>query len=779
MGDSDTMMARNTKTHRCHRCCRNFARLEHLQRHERSHTKEKPFNCALCTKSFSRKDLLTRHDRLTHQEQTINVQTTQVVMMMSPSPTRYSTTAASASTAGNGSVPADEPLPPQSTSLPGSGVGMPDSAAPIDPDHFPIQNLDLSMEDFTHDFTAFMDSVPIPNHIFSPTFQPLPVIFSEDGLSPSFEILQSEAQLERHARLRVDPQASDPGCNILSTYGSRLPSLEPRGEHAQMPSRAQYHGPKDHLFVSVQGRERILGQLSLFPSCVPIGFALPSRYALSRFVAAYFNVFHEHYPFLHVPTFELETVRVELLLAIAAVGTRYSRDWEVGVELFHLAKAITLEGLHRRRTAALTHRNGLAQVREPESRNRYDLVEVIQALLLLMAIATWFNEEPAVYEALSIRSVVDSLIREVELKDRRKSSPPNWRDWVKYESLKRTKLVIFCFFNIHTIVFDMPPMMLSGELYSDLPCSENEWKAASETLWRESSDLLAPPQDFQAAFEQLFIPTGHESYSMASGGFSSLGGFVLIHAVIQRIWLVRNATLPYQQCQQLSLERMNSFERALKAWSICWESNYESSMDPLNPNGPLSFTSTALLRLAYIRINMDLGPVRSLGTWDPDLIAKSLNDSPQAQRSPKLTRAALHCAHALSIPVKMGIEYVARTQVIYWSNQHALCSLECAVLLAKWLEAVSAPNPSPSLDAAEEHTLSFVMQLVAESNYRGSLERMSAQMTVLSSEVVGLWATLYKSESVWQMVDLIHRSLNAFAKLLENRHRDPGSPSSL
>ncbi|KAH7109783.1 hypothetical protein EDB81DRAFT_736447 [Dactylonectria macrodidyma] len=769
------MMARNAKTHRCHRCCRDFARLEHLQRHERSHTKEKPFKCALCTKSFSRKDLLTRHDRLAHQEQTINVQTTQIELM-SPSPTSYWATTTSASTAVDGIVPTNEAL--QSRSLSTSGVEMPDCSAPMDPDHFPIQNRDLSIEDFTHDFAAFMDSVPVPNHIFSPTFQPLPVIFPGDGLSPAFDIPQPEPQLEHHARLSMDLQASNPGC-ILSTYGSRLPSLEPGGERAQKPSRAQYQGPKGHLFVSVQGRKRILGQLSLFPGCMPNDFVLPSRYALSRFVAAYFNVFHEHYPFLHVPTLELETVRIELLLAIAAVGARYSRDWEVGVELFHLAKAIALEGLHRRRTVALTDRNGLAQVRETGGRNRYELVEVIQALLLLMAIATWFNEEPAVYEALSIRSVLDSLIREGELKHRRESSPGNWRDWVKYESLKRTKLVVFCFFNIHTIVFDMPPMMLSGELHSDLPCSENEWKAASETPWREVSNRLTPPQDFQTAFEQLFIPSGDESYSISSGGFSSLGGFVLIHAVIQRIWLVRNATLPDQQCQQLSLDRMNSFERALKAWSICWESNDESSMDPLSPNGPLSFTSTALLRLAYIRINMDLGPVRSLSTWDPELIAKSLNDSPPAQRSHKLTRAALHCAHALSIPVKMGIHYVARTQVIYWSNQHALCSLECAVLLAKWLEAVSAPNPSPPLDTAEEHTLSFAVQLVAESNYRGSLERMSPHMNALSSEVVGLWATLYKSESVWQMVDLIHRSLNAFAKLLENRHRDPVSPSSL
>lgn len=50
----------------CHTCTRAFARLEHLRRHERSHTQEKPFSCGVCQRKFSRRDLLLRHAQKLH-----------------------------------------------------------------------------------------------------------------------------------------------------------------------------------------------------------------------------------------------------------------------------------------------------------------------------------------------------------------------------------------------------------------------------------------------------------------------------------------------------------------------------------------------------------------------------------------------------------------------------------------------------------------------------------------------------------------------------------------
>ncbi|KAF1931942.1 uncharacterized protein M421DRAFT_55686 [Didymella exigua CBS 183.55] len=50
-----TIRRRHRQIRKCPECCQIFSKAEHLERHVRSHTKEKPFNCYLCPKAYSRK----------------------------------------------------------------------------------------------------------------------------------------------------------------------------------------------------------------------------------------------------------------------------------------------------------------------------------------------------------------------------------------------------------------------------------------------------------------------------------------------------------------------------------------------------------------------------------------------------------------------------------------------------------------------------------------------------------------------------------------------------
>ena len=100
-------MAQAQKKYVCAFCARAFTRSEHKQRHERSHTNEKPFHCLHCTSSFVRRDLLQRHCRTVHNtnlnpnllptNKSLNNPTTNAIELTTTTSDNNSSTSASSS----------------------------------------------------------------------------------------------------------------------------------------------------------------------------------------------------------------------------------------------------------------------------------------------------------------------------------------------------------------------------------------------------------------------------------------------------------------------------------------------------------------------------------------------------------------------------------------------------------------------------------------------------------------------------------------------------------
>jgi hypothetical protein len=577
----------------------------------------------------------------------------------------------------------------------------------------------------------------------------------------------------------------------LSRFGSRFPSLQPEDLTDEGGTRKRQLADISH-----SDRQVIIEKLNEFSDVVPSDFKLPTRLALCRYIAAYINGFHEHMPFLHIPTMSVQTCSIELILALAAIGAQYTFEGEKGVELFGVSRSIATQRI-RRRDARLVERHQHPESKQSPSSNCEfgpsprspprtgsisgplglpsdtntpvvgdDLMQTAQALLLLMALCTWAKHKEILREALAIQSVLATVIRDDGLHNEPLLEELPWVDWVRRESIKRTKFIVYGFSNLHCIVYNIPPFMLTSEVRLTLPCSAAEFKAPTVALWKEARRKSAPEVHFQDALKRLFSKNGRDVTMLNS----SSGNYALIHALIQHVFFLRQVTrCRFDGPRDLSTEDIESLETALRNWQIGWRQNPESSLDPMNPDGPVAFNSTALLRLAYIRLYVDTAG-RALETRDPELIANAFRAGPAIRRSPKIIRAVLHSAHALSIPIKIGYRLVAKTQSFIWSIQHSLCTLECAYLMSKWLEALSVEHPDPPATEDEKRIIAIVKNMLDETEFA-----LSPAVPVdspsyarhLSAGVLRVWAMIFKGSQTWAIVDVIGSALNLYANMLE------------
>jgi hypothetical protein len=606
---------------------------------------------------------------------------------------------------------------------------------------------------YTEDeFSKFIDAIAFPKNPYDPSYQPVPN-WASDGSYPTYHNLLDQ----QGSRPDATESAAEELELQVTSWASRSLSVQPQEQRLELSQTHRRSVPYYVSQVSDRCRDRMTEKLTAYSGIIAPGFKLPSRHTLTNFMTGYFAIFNEHYPMIHVPTLDLETLSLELFLSIASLGAQYYWERTKSLELFHVARDVACERL--RGKSAPSHQLRL---------ENQELLELAQALILLISVSTW--SEAGKSEAFSLRSLLEEVMNAGVFDLEPSKEADSWNCWKHHEEVKRMKLIAFCIFNLHTITFDVAPMMLHRDLKVGLACSDVLWRADSAEIWQLNLSMERPSISFAAAFQILFEI--HGEYPQQIETRSPLSGHALLQAIVQQIWLLQQAgSLPYRH-SLTSTEAASSVESALTCWRSTWETGDKSSTGIPRSDGPVPFTSRSLLRLAYIRINIDSGSSRSIGTWDPQKIARSLCQHKPVQRNDRITRAALHCAQALGIPIKLGINFVAHTQVFYWSNQFALCSFECALLLTKWLEAVVVPNPVPALTENERKLLDFVVQLVNHTEYEAPRSQLLHKNKSLSVIILRLWAKLFRPDCVWDIVDLIGRSLRAYADVLEEEDDD-------
>lgn len=464
------------------------------------------------------------------------------------------------------------------------------------------------------------------------------------------------------------------------------------------------------------------------------GFTLPSRESMTRFLNAYFDGVYLHLPFIHCASFNPEKNPLELVLAMAAAGAQYRYEHRKGRTLYHASKIIFHEKQKARHALSNNHESTAALNTTGAHSSSSNTTDDLRCLLNLVIYATWQQDVELVRDACDMQSVLVRLLRDSGLVEERSTttdiSSLDWQTWLQLESERRVKLFSFAFLNLQSIAYNLPPIFLSSEINLRLPCTCDEWRTVDESHWKQVRQSIHQDQSlFQDSLSFLLEDKNDTHDASLQPTPSPTASLLLIHGLLQRILLSRQASMsrtvpqvniftyvPTPHFKNL-LPNTDSTRNALRRWTSRWQLAPESSLDPLNPNGPIPFTSTALLGLAYARLELDLGPARMLKTRNPREIAQGLLRSPSIERGPHLLPSLLHATHALSIPVKLGVEYVSRSQAFVWSIQHALCGLEFAVLLDKWLKAIGRSMDEKPLEGIHSNFVTVVYAITCNANF--------------------------------------------------------------
>ncbi|KAI3340387.1 hypothetical protein F4824DRAFT_487341 [Ustulina deusta] len=652
----------------CQHCGKQFRRQEHLVRHERTHTQERPFSCD-CGNRFTRQDLLARHVRIC-QSHVSQAEVTSEVML-------------------------------------------------CDPDGLYMNDFNIFWD---RAFMAQSETLDAPISHFEPQPPPQAVTkvtsFSQfsSGL-PSLDLVEGPGD----SRQEDHPEDAS---NQYQTIQDK--------EHAN-PKPWSMSGP---VF------EKLCEEIQNYASVLPDECEIPTNNALSRGLETYLNCTEKYLPFIHIPTFSVEERDVELSLAMAALGLLYRFEHNKAYKLYFMARAIWSEKNRREQlqlvSDVICNLDHIVQ-------SKSDGLRKIQTLILFVIFASWGNKRVRP-DALSMAGELAVLVREHGISEVEDIPLREWTAWAASEERRRTIFAAYILSSLHNITFGIPPLILNREIDLRLPDFSQPWKSGDALQWQ-----IAPHQtgrSFQEGLRSLFEGNGFSKETR----ISSFSCYLLIIGLLQQIYLDRHSSSGSQP-PPASVE---AFEIALRAWQVSWGGTDEPTLDPLSSKtSPFGLSSAALLRLAYIRLNFNRESCG--GALQGDLAI--MDKTPTLDRSLHVERAVLHAAHALSVPVRLGISYMANTKTSIWSIEHSVCCLESALLLKAWLGIISAVVQSSgtgALRTSEKKLLEIVTSIIRETDFSETLylpDDDPSRYQHLAITVIKLWSCVFQGIHVLEIDD--------------------------
>ncbi|KAJ9144672.1 Early growth response protein [Pleurostoma richardsiae] len=592
----------------CSWCSQSFSKQEHLDRHVRTHTREKPFSCHICRKAFSRNDTLLRHTRGHRRPSNARqgssgarLDARESVAIREPTHQPGPDAAVSVSGSADGissllgldqpmhyDASAVTPFNPDSLEAPSKSPGwclMGSSNPGAVPDSTPLDPR-LAEMGASHTNQNIWDTaldLEIPAWLASSDFD-LDALNSSILVSPPSWPLDEPYRPYLHPK--IDGQPGTP-----ATTSSRKEDLVRQQWFTFLGSHDDYivsDANDEPTKVDERYREHLSQRLQQRVPYEP----LPSTAVLNICIQMYFTRFNPIFPIVHAPTFRPSAKSSLLLLSICSLGSLFigsSHAAIQGQKIFErLNKAILASwdnviSRGRSETLAMTQAGLIGQT--------FGMLSGRPSNLLLVqafhgTVITWARRCGAFQPRRSREEICDMIDHDLDRA---------WKAWVQAEEQSRVAAALYIHDAELSTLFHVEPLMRPSTSKLPFISSNDLWLAPTAEAWKaifcdKASRDTDPPQNLSSGDPDCAMETPTPSPIVQEqahfGAYCELEGIAvsILNAKELGTW---PATLP-----QLEQALLGFFDKYLKSISgaagdpfyieVLWHATFISLFTDLN-----------------------------------------------------------------------------------------------------------------------------------------------------------------------------------------------------
>ncbi|OQE08066.1 hypothetical protein PENVUL_c011G10301 [Penicillium vulpinum] len=526
------------KKYNCSICSTSFQRREHFERHIRGHSKSKDFICEFCDKSFARRDTLQRHSAL-HGKVLRKVQRTL------PRASRACLNCVKSKQRCSGSHPCDrcnrkdwpcqftkgskEVTPQEQETFPNATERRTSNQTNqnLEQNHPPEPSLACGLSPISaiHSYPSGSDSVnligePCADIPFSGQARDISQYNEATSVFESFLLWPLDDAFPHFDMASSDPSGLQTSSGVAGTVNQpknialggdfpvELSNLQQNhsrhAEEAPKSSNGQSDNYVSETALTEEDRDILISEdyghvprpsISTYET-IRAHYAEVSRFSpevlrrslyssdiLHVCTQLYFENFHQGFPILHQSTFEARGSSWLLYIAVAAVGSQYSRLSGRTRIFFDLMKTVRIALLRMLSSTLSLQRN----------------LELSQATLLFNFALLFGGTREGLMHLQYQRNLLVTMCRPLLVPGAlfakcgllANASVPtrDWTRWIMMESWKR--LVYFTWLNecFQLILFDLPTLITVDDMHLSMPCHDELWQSSSFHDWEGAKGL--------------------------------------------------------------------------------------------------------------------------------------------------------------------------------------------------------------------------------------------------------------------------------------------------